>query len=93
MNEKELLSLTKEATVGFEKKLSMTSYDKIGTASDNEVFEAHEGIENFVTTFMNHCIRFDMDELLHEFPLLDLSPICLRIGTVSEMQRRFPSIP
>ena len=74
MNEKELLNLTKEATLGFQTKLTMIAYDKIGTDADSDMFESNEEIENFVTSFQHHCIRFDMIELLIKFPVLDLSP-------------------
>ena len=74
MNEKELLNLTKEATLGFQTKLTMIAYDKIGTDADSDMFESNEEIENFVTSFQHHCIWFDMIELLIKFPVLDLSP-------------------
>ena len=71
MSEKDLLNLVEKITKGFTPKLSMVDYDKMTSDVDNEsIFLVNEGMENFVTSYLNHCVRYDMAEILQEFPLL-----------------------
>ena len=71
MSEKDLLNLIEKITTGFDAKLSMVDYDKMTSEADTDsIFLANEGMENFVTSYLAHCVRFDMVETIQEFPLL-----------------------
>ena len=74
-SQKEYLSITEKATHGTSKKLSMVDYTKFTTANNDEldIFQENEDVENFITNFEGHCIRFDMADLLREFPILERS--------------------
>ena len=71
MSEKDLLNLIEKITTGFETKLTMVDYDRMISETDrNTAFRANEDMENFITSLIDHFVRYDIIEVLKEFPLL-----------------------
>ena len=69
---KEKITISREACSGAEMKLKKVDYARIATnEKDDELIKNNVAIETFIMNFKMHSIRYDMQELMTKFPILE----------------------
>ena len=68
---KELMQLSEKAMTGSVEKLDKVDYEKVADMKDNTIFQNNVKVETHVSKLKQHAIKFDMEDLFREFPILE----------------------